>query len=107
MPVLVKPATSTAVLTERIFHILVEAGVCPDGVLNLVAGSPGDLVDHLGPQDVLAFTGSADTGAWIRSRPAIVNAGVRVNVDVNIIIMLLMSNLFSFDLIQLIYNNYQ
>jgi oxepin-CoA hydrolase/3-oxo-5,6-dehydrosuberyl-CoA semialdehyde dehydrogenase len=81
MPVVVKPATSTALLTERMFQILVEAKVCPEGVLNLVAGSPGDLVDHLGPQDVLAFTGSADTGAWIRSRPAIVEAGVRVNVE--------------------------
>lgn len=81
MPIVVKPATSTAVLTERMFRILVDAGVCPEGVLSLVAGSPGDLVDHLGPQDVLAFTGSADTGAWIRSRPAIVEAGVRVNVE--------------------------
>jgi oxepin-CoA hydrolase/3-oxo-5,6-dehydrosuberyl-CoA semialdehyde dehydrogenase len=81
MPIVVKPATSTAVLTERMFRILVDAGVCPEGVISLVAGSPGDLVDHLGPQDVLAFTGSADTGAWIRSRPAIVEAGVRVNVE--------------------------
>ena len=81
MPIVVKPATSTAQLTERMFRILVEDGVCPDGALSLVAGSPGDLVDHLGPQDVLAFTGSADTGAWIRSRDAIVRAGVRVNVE--------------------------
>jgi oxepin-CoA hydrolase/3-oxo-5,6-dehydrosuberyl-CoA semialdehyde dehydrogenase len=63
------------------FRILVDAGVCPEGVLSLIAGSPGDLVDQLGPQDVLAFTGSADTGAWIRSHPAIVEAGVRVNVE--------------------------
>ena len=81
MPVVVKPATSTALVTARMIEILVEANVLPNGVVSLIAGSPGDLVDQLGPQDVLAFTGSADTGAWIRSRPAIVNHGVRVNVE--------------------------
>ncbi len=81
MPVVVKPATSTALVTERVFEILVDADVLPAGAVSLIAGSAGDLVDHLGPQDVLAFTGSADTGAWIRSRPNIVNNGVRVNVE--------------------------
>ena len=81
MPVVVKPATSTALVTARMFEILVEANVLPAGAISLIAGAAGDLVDHLGPQDMLAFTGSADTGAWIRSRPAIVNNGVRVNVE--------------------------
>ncbi len=81
VPVLCKPATSTALVTWRIFEILVESGVLPDGAVSLLCGSAGDLVDHLGPQDVLAFTGSADTGAWIRSRGAVVNNGVRVNVE--------------------------
>ncbi|MEE2829793.1 MAG: 3,4-dehydroadipyl-CoA semialdehyde dehydrogenase [Myxococcota bacterium] len=81
MPIVVKPATSTAQLTERMFQILVEDGTCPAGSISLIAGSPGDLVEHLGPQDVLAFTGSADTGAWIRGRDSILRAGVRVNVE--------------------------
>ena len=81
MPIVGKPATSTAQLTERMFQILVEDGTCPAGSISLIAGSPGDLVEHLGPQDVLAFTGSADTGAWIRGRDSILRAGVRVNVE--------------------------
>jgi hypothetical protein len=34
--------------------------------LSLSVGAPGDLLDHLGPQDVFAFTGSGKTGALLR-----------------------------------------
>jgi 3,4-dehydroadipyl-CoA semialdehyde dehydrogenase len=81
MPVLCKPATSTALVTARIFEILHESGVVPPGVVSLVAGGPGDLTDHLGPQDVLAFTGSSDTGTWLRTKAGLVERGVRINVE--------------------------
>jgi len=81
VPVLCKPATSTALLTVRMFEILAAAQVLPAGAISLLAGSAGDLLDHLGPQDALAFTGSSDTGAFIRSRDNIVRAGVPVNVE--------------------------
>ncbi|HCP46130.1 MAG TPA: 3,4-dehydroadipyl-CoA semialdehyde dehydrogenase [Deltaproteobacteria bacterium] len=81
MPVVTKPATSTAIVTERMIQILVDDQVLPDGALSLVAGRPGDLLDHLGPQDVLAFTGSSDTGTWIRTRENLVRNGVRINVE--------------------------
>ena len=81
MPVIVKPATSTAWVTCRMFEILDAAGVFPMGAIQLVAGSSGDLLDHLGEQDVLAFTGSADTGAMLRSRPNLIARSVAVNVE--------------------------
>jgi len=81
MPVLCKPATSTALVTERMFQILVEADVLPAGSIALVAGSAGDLVDHLGPQDVLAFTGGSATAGWLRTRPKLAERGVRMNVE--------------------------
>ena len=81
VPVICKPATSTALLTARMFEILVAADVLPAGAISLVAGSAGDLLDHLGPQDALAFTGSSDTGAFIRSRDNVVRLGVPVNVE--------------------------
>jgi 3,4-dehydroadipyl-CoA semialdehyde dehydrogenase len=55
--------------------------VLPPGVLSLLTGSVGDLLDHLGPQDVVAFTGSADTGARIRGHQRVLSAGVPVNVE--------------------------
>ena len=81
MPVLCKPATSTALVTARMFEILHESGVAPAGVVSLLAGPPGDLTNHLGPQDVLAFTGSSDTGTWLRTQAGLVERGVRINVE--------------------------
>nr|HRC85990.1 aldehyde dehydrogenase family protein [Thermoanaerobaculia bacterium] len=59
MPAITKPATATAALTERAIELIVAAGVLPPGALQLVVGSTGDLLDHLEPLDVVAFTGSA------------------------------------------------
>ncbi len=81
MPVLSKPATSSAMVAHRIVEILVEKQVLPAGALSLLVGSPGDLVSHLGAQDVLAFTGSSETGAQIRAAPNVIRHSVRVNVE--------------------------
>ncbi len=81
MPVVTKPATSTALVAHRIVKILVESGACPPGALSFVAGGVGDLLDHLHGQDVLAFTGSSDTGAHLRGGKAVLAASVRVNVE--------------------------
>jgi oxepin-CoA hydrolase/3-oxo-5,6-dehydrosuberyl-CoA semialdehyde dehydrogenase len=81
MPVVSKPATSTALVSHRIVRVLVEEGVCPPGVLSFVAGSAGDLLDYLSGQDVLAFTGSSDTGALLRGGKAVLARSVRVNVE--------------------------
>jgi len=81
MPVITKPATATALVTERAIELIVAAGVLPEGALQLIAGSTGDLLDHLGPQDVLAFTGSADTARSLRNRPSLLAANTRMNVE--------------------------
>lgn len=81
MPSLVKPATPSAWLTFRMVQILVASGVVPEGALQLVSGSIGDLLSHLTCQDVVSFTGSASTGEKIRTHPAIVKNAVRVNVE--------------------------
>lgn len=81
MPVLCKPATSTALVTWRMFQVLEEAKVMPEGVASLLCGSAGDLLDHLGWADVVAFTGSSDTARTIRQHPRVISEGVRVNVE--------------------------
>jgi len=81
MPVISKPATSTALLAHRMTEVMVESGVLPDGAFSFVAGSVGDLLDHLGPQDALAFTGSGDTAALLRGLDAHTRRSVRVNVE--------------------------
>jgi len=81
MPVLSKPATSSAMAAHRVMEILVEGKILPDGVLSLLVGSSRELPALLESQDVLAFTGSGDTGMHIRSLPNVVRESVRVNVE--------------------------
>jgi oxepin-CoA hydrolase/3-oxo-5,6-dehydrosuberyl-CoA semialdehyde dehydrogenase len=81
MPVVSKPATSSALVAHRILEILIEAKALPEGALSLLMGGAGDLLEHLGPFDVVAFTGSSDTGEKIRSLPAVIKNSVRVNVE--------------------------
>jgi oxepin-CoA hydrolase/3-oxo-5,6-dehydrosuberyl-CoA semialdehyde dehydrogenase len=81
MPVLAKPATATAVVAHRMVEVLLETRLLPENALQLLVGPIGDLFDHLGGQDVVAFTGSSDTGAKIRSNERLVRENVRVNVE--------------------------
>jgi oxepin-CoA hydrolase/3-oxo-5,6-dehydrosuberyl-CoA semialdehyde dehydrogenase len=81
VPVISKPATSTALVAHRIVELILEAKILPPGALSFVAGSIGDLLAHLDGQDVLAFTGSADTGRMLRGHEGVVAASVRVNVE--------------------------
>ena len=81
VPVIVKPATATAWLTQRMVQDVVDAGVLPAGALSVVCGSSAGLLDQLQPFDVLSFTGSAETAAVIRSHPAVTQRSVRVNIE--------------------------
>ncbi len=81
VPVLSKPATSTVWLAQEMVHAVVEADVLPPGALSILCGSPNDLLDHLHLGDVVAFTGSADTGEGIRQHPRVRQQGVRVNIE--------------------------
>jgi oxepin-CoA hydrolase/3-oxo-5,6-dehydrosuberyl-CoA semialdehyde dehydrogenase len=68
MPCIGKPATATSYLTEALVRLMHESGLLPAGSLQLVIGSTGDLLDRLDGQDVVTFTGSADTAAKLRVR---------------------------------------
>lgn len=81
VPVVVKPATATAWLTQRMVKDVVDAGVLPAGALSVVCGSSAGLMDALTPFDVVSFTGSADTAALIRRHPAVAERSVRVNIE--------------------------
>jgi oxepin-CoA hydrolase / 3-oxo-5,6-dehydrosuberyl-CoA semialdehyde dehydrogenase len=81
VPTLIKPAPQTAYLTARLVELIVESQILPEGSLQLLCGEPGDLLDHLTEQDLVAFTGSADTGRRLRTHPTIVQEGVRFTAE--------------------------
>lgn len=76
MPCVVKPATATSYLTEAVVRLMDESGLLPAGSLQLVIGSTGDLLDRLQGQDVVTFTGSADTAAKLRVNANLVRHSV-------------------------------
>mgnify|MGYP000075881981 CR=1 FL=1 len=72
VPVIVKPATASCYLTEVMVKEIIASGILPDGAVQLICGSVGDLLDHLNEQDVVTFTGSASTGQMLKTHPNIV-----------------------------------
>jgi oxepin-CoA hydrolase/3-oxo-5,6-dehydrosuberyl-CoA semialdehyde dehydrogenase len=81
VPAIVKPATVTSFLTEAVFRSMIESGILPYGSVQLICGSAGDLLDHLGLQDAVAFTGSAATGQMLKQTRSIVEGNVRFNQE--------------------------
>jgi oxepin-CoA hydrolase / 3-oxo-5,6-dehydrosuberyl-CoA semialdehyde dehydrogenase len=71
VPCIVKPATATSYLTEAMFRVMVDAKIFPEGAIQLICGSAGDLLDHVMEQDVVAFTGSAATGHMLKEGKAV------------------------------------
>ena len=81
VPSVVKPASPTAFLTAELARLVVESGLLPEGTFQFVAGSVGDMFDHLTGQDLVSFTGSAATAAILRSHPGIVGNSVRFSAE--------------------------
>ena len=81
VPVISKPATATALLTWRMTQLLVASNKVPEGAFQLICGSTGDPLDRLGPQDHLAFTGSAHTAGLLRANPHLIRNATRINVE--------------------------
>jgi oxepin-CoA hydrolase / 3-oxo-5,6-dehydrosuberyl-CoA semialdehyde dehydrogenase len=81
MPAIVKPATVTAYLTEAVVKQIIASGILPEGALQLVCGSAGDLLEHVNSQDVVTFTGSASTGLMLKTGGAIARENVPFNME--------------------------
>ena len=77
VPAIVKPATATCYVTELAVKFILESGILPEGALQLVSGGLGDMLDHLTSQDVVSFTGSAETALKLRSSPQLLSNATR------------------------------
>src|SRR5579863_2969661 len=77
VPAIVKPASQASYRTECAFRIMVESAILPEGAIQLICGSVGDLFQHLTCQDVVSFTGSAATALKLRQHPVVMANSVR------------------------------
>ena len=77
VPAIVKPATASCYVTEMAVRIMLESGLLPEGALQLVSGGLGNMLDRLTNQDVVSFTGSADTALKLRSATHLLQNSIR------------------------------
>ena len=81
VPAVVKPASITSYLTEAVVKSIIASGILPEGALQLICGSAGDLLDHVTAQDVVTFTGSKSTGLMLKSQKRILEEAVPFNME--------------------------
>jgi len=81
VPAIVKPASSTAYLTELMVRRINASGILPDGALQLICGSVGDLFEHLNCQDTIAFTGSKNTAEFLQQHPKVIGESVAFTAE--------------------------
>jgi len=60
---------------------LVKANVLPPGAISIICGSARDLLGYVQEEDIVSFTGSAETAARIRSHANVLRRSVRVNIE--------------------------
>jgi oxepin-CoA hydrolase/3-oxo-5,6-dehydrosuberyl-CoA semialdehyde dehydrogenase len=81
MPAVVKPATVTSYLTEAVVREIISSGILPEGALQLICGSAGNMLNFVGSQDVITFTGSKSTGLKLKSHASILSESVPFNME--------------------------
>lgn len=81
VPAIVKPATITSYLTEAVFKEIIASTIFPEGSLQLLCGSAGNLLEWADSQDSVTFTGSAHTGALLKRTPSLLANNVSFTME--------------------------
>lgn len=81
VPAVVKPATVTCYLTQAVVKEIAASKILPDGALQLLCGSAGNILDFVQSQDVVTFTGSASTGLKLKGHPQVLANAVPFTME--------------------------
>lgn len=92
VPAVVKPATVTSYVTEAVVKEIIASGILPEGALQLICGSAGDMLHHVTSQDVVTFTGSASTGLLLKSNETILRENVPFNMEADSLNCIVLGN---------------
>ena len=92
VPAIVKPATVTSYVTEAVVKEIIASKILPEGALQLLCGSAGDLLNHVNSQDVVTFTGSASTGLLLKSNENILRENVPFNMEADSLNCIVLGN---------------
>ena len=81
MPAVVLPAPQTAYLTEAVAREIIASGILPEGSLQLISGTAKNILDTVGSQDVVTFTGSANIGRQLKNHPQLTRESVPFTME--------------------------
>ncbi len=81
VPAVVLPAPSSSYLAEAVAKTIIDSGILPEGTLQIINGTVKSILDHVESQDVVTFTGSAETGRLLKAHPRIINEAVPFNME--------------------------
>ncbi|MDH4124364.1 MAG: phenylacetic acid degradation bifunctional protein PaaZ [Gammaproteobacteria bacterium] len=81
VPAIIKPASSTAYLAERMVRRIIDSGILPPGSVQLICGNIGNLFEHLDCQDSIAFTGSKATAEMLQQHPRVLSESVAFTAE--------------------------
>ncbi|MEP2935899.1 MAG: phenylacetic acid degradation bifunctional protein PaaZ [Gilvibacter sp.] len=81
MPAVVLPAPQSAYLTEAVVKEIIASGILPEGALQLISGTAKNILDTVGSQDVVTFTGSASTGRLLKNHPQLLAESVPFTME--------------------------
>ena len=81
MPAVVLPAPQTAYLAEAVVREINASGILPEGSLQLISGTAKNILDTVGSQDVVTFTGSASTGRLLKNHPRLLEESVPFTME--------------------------
>ncbi|MEM6632127.1 MAG: phenylacetic acid degradation bifunctional protein PaaZ [Bacteroidota bacterium] len=81
MPAIVKAAEPTSFLTQAMVKDIIASGILPAGALQLACGSGVGILDPLEHQDVVTFTGSAETGRMLKAHPRIIAEAIPFTME--------------------------
>ena len=81
MPCIIKPATSTSYVAQKVVEEIIASKILPEGSLQIICGSVGNLFDYFTLQDVVTFTGSHSTGIKLRQHKNINENSVRFTME--------------------------
>ncbi len=77
VPTIVKASASTSFLAHKCMKIISESNLLPEGAVQFIPGQINDILNRLEGQDIVSFTGSAETGFKIRSNPNLIKQSVK------------------------------
>jgi len=81
MPAVVLPAPQTSYLTEAVVKEIIASNILPEGALQLISGTARNILDTVGSQDVVTFTGSALTGRILKQHPRLIEESVPFTME--------------------------